>query len=110
MININDVQFREAAKEKDDSALLRMMSNYGMHFNKTKNLTFSPNMNRKETRLNHIMLSCTFYIKLTKTCILYKDQIALNELIKWIPFICLVGKRKSSNQISLSSLEDNCVI
>ncbi|RVW13890.1 Metal tolerance protein C4 [Vitis vinifera] len=26
---INDIQFRDAAKEEDDSALLRMMSNYG---------------------------------------------------------------------------------
>ncbi|RVW83681.1 Metal tolerance protein C4 [Vitis vinifera] len=26
---INDIQFRDAAKEEDDSALLWMMSNYG---------------------------------------------------------------------------------
>lgn len=34
---INDIQFRDAAKEEDDSALLRMMSNYGMHCNKLTN-------------------------------------------------------------------------
>lgn len=29
---IDDAQFREAAKEKDDAALLKMMSNYGMRY------------------------------------------------------------------------------
>lgn len=31
-IRIDDAQFREAAKEKDDAALLKMMSNYGMRY------------------------------------------------------------------------------